>query len=136
MIARENEKQSTSRAPTRLDRWLGVGLGFSGLLVILSADGSPLADIRPGDLMALLSGVIFAIGSLRIRQAPDTPVIEQSFAFFVYGAVCALLLTRLPIDALGEPPSLAQLQTLLPWLVARLPAVFAGAGLFPSSWFL
>ncbi len=35
MIARENEKQSTSRAPTRLDRWLGVGLGFSGLLLLL-----------------------------------------------------------------------------------------------------
>lgn len=110
-------------------RLLALLLGFSGLVAILSADGSPLAGIRPGDVMALLSGVIFAIGSLRIRQAPDTPVIEQSFAFFVYGAVCALLLTRLPVEALGDAPTLAQLQTLLPWLVA-MAVVF----LLPVTW--
>ena len=117
------------RRPITGARLLALLFGFSGLLVILGADGSLPMIRNSGDVMALLSGLVFAIGSLRIRQAPQTPVVEQSFAFFLYGGGCALLLTLLPVEALGQPPTWSQLRVLLPWLVA-MAALF----LIPVTW--
>jgi drug/metabolite transporter (DMT)-like permease len=67
--------------------------------------------------MALLSGILFAFGAMRVRQAPETSVFEQILAFFLYGSLAALALSLLPLAVLGRPPSLEQLITLAPWLV-------------------
>lgn len=79
--------------------------------------------------MALLSGVLFAIGAMRVRQAPQTSVFEQVLAFFLYGSVVALALSLLPLAILGQPPSLEQLITLAPWLI-----LMAGGFLIPTMW--
>ncbi len=110
-------------------RLLALVLGFSGLWVMLSVGGTLPTLRNVGDAMALLSGLVFAVGSLRVRQAPATPVLEQSFAFFLYGGICALLLALLPIEANAQPPTWLQLQVLLPWLV-----VMAAAFLIPVTW--
>lgn len=110
-------------------RVLALILGFSGLLVILGTGGSFPLPRNLGDWMALLSGAVFAVGSLRIRQAPGTSVVEHSFAFFLYGGVCALILALLPIDAMGQPPTLEQVKALLPWLV-----LMAALFLIPVMW--
>lgn len=104
-------------------RLLALVLGFAGLLTILGAGGSLPLPRNAGDVMALLSGMVFAAGSLRIRQLPDTPVVEQSFAFFLYGSVCALLLSLLPAETVGQAPAWEQLRALLPWLVLMSAAL-------------
>jgi len=81
-----------------------------------------------GDLMALLSRVLFVLGAVLVRQAPETSIFEQILGFFLYGSVAALVLSLLPLAALGQAPSLAQLATLAPWLLLA-----AGAFLIPVT---
>jgi drug/metabolite transporter (DMT)-like permease len=112
-------------------RWRGFSLllSLSGMLIILGV-GDPLSlSVNLGDLLALLSGILFAFGAMRVRQAPETSVFEQVFAFFQYGALAALALSLLPLAALGQPPSREQLITLAPWLV-----LIAVGFLIPVMW--
>jgi drug/metabolite transporter (DMT)-like permease len=112
-------------------RWRGISLllSFSGMLIILGV-GDPLSlSMNLGDLMALLSGMLFAYGAMRVRQAPETSVFEQLLAFFLYGSLAALILSLLPIAALGQPPSFEQLTILAPWLV-----LIAVGFLIPVMW--
>lgn len=115
----------------RFTRWRSVSLllSLSGLLVILSAGHGFSLSMNLGDLLALLSGVLFAVGAMLVRQAPETSVFEQLVGFFLYGSVVALAFSLLPLAALGRPPSLDQVVALAPWLV------LAAAGfLIPVMW--
>jgi drug/metabolite transporter (DMT)-like permease len=112
-------------------RLLALIFGFAGLLVILNAGGSVPVPRNLGDVMALLSGIVFAAAAMRVRRAPETPVVEQCFAFFLYGGVFALILALLPVAALGPPPAWMQLQALLPWLL-----LMAAMFLIPVMWAL
>ncbi len=100
-------------------RWRAMALllSLSGMLAILGPGGGSSASANIGDVMALLAGVIFAFGAMRVRQAPETPVFEQVFAFFLYGSAGALALAMVPLAALGQPPDLPQLVRLAPWLM-------------------
>ena len=112
-------------------RWRGISLllSLAGMLTILGV-GDPLSlSMNLGDLMALLSGILFAFGAMRVRQAPETSVFEQLLAFFLYGSLAALALSLLPFAALGPPPSLERLITLAPWLV-----LIAAGFLIPVMW--
>lgn len=112
-------------------RWRGISLllSLSGMFIILGL-GDPVSfSMNLGDLMALLSGILFSFGAMRVRQAPETSVFEQILAFFLYGSVAALALSLLPLAALGQPPSLEQLITLTPWLV-----LIAAGFLIPVMW--
>jgi drug/metabolite transporter (DMT)-like permease len=114
-----------------LTRWRVVSLmlSVSGMLIVLGL-GSPLSlSINLGDLMALLSGILFAYGAMRVRQAPQTSVFEQIFAFFLYGTLAALGLALLPLAVLGHPPTSEQLISLAPWIF-----LIAGGFLIPVMW--
>ena len=112
-------------------RWRGISLllSLSGILIILGVGGPLSLSINIGDLMALLSGMLFAYGAMRIRQAPEVSVFEQIFAFFLYGSLAALALSFLPLAVLGQPPSLEQLTALAPWLI-----LVAVGFLIPVMW--
>lgn len=110
-------------------RALALVLGLAGLLVILGGrTGIPLPQ-NIGDVMALLSGVLWAIGSLRVRQAGEAGMFEHLFSFFFYGGLLALALALLPVEAFGAPPDLAVLSSVAPWLVVT--AIFF---LIPVMW--
>lgn len=103
-----------------LTRWRTVSLllSLSGLLIILGVGSAFSLSINLGDLMALISGILFALGALQVRQASeDTSVFEQIFAFFLYGSLATLTLSLLPLAELGQPPSWEQLVVLTPWLI-------------------
>lgn len=111
-------------------RALAVVLGLGGLYVILGGDGGLPLPRNAGDWMALVSGMLWAFGTLRVRQAGDTASdFENVFGFFAYGAVAALLLTLLPLDTLGVRPAGQQVLAFLPWLLLialafLIPVVF------------
>jgi drug/metabolite transporter (DMT)-like permease len=75
-----------------LTRWRLVSLLLSvaGMLTILGA-GRLSLSMNLGDLMALLSGVLFAFGAVLVRQAPETSVFEQIQQASSASAPCALL---------------------------------------------
>lgn len=110
-------------------RLLALIMGLGGLYVVLGGDtGIPLPR-NVGDMMALLSGIVFAISSMRIRQMPEISTFEHTFALFFYGAIMAYAMTWLPIEGLGVAPDWSALQPLLPWLT------LIGAGfMVPTMW--
>ena len=114
------------RRPFTKWRATALVLSLSGMFAILSTARDTSASVNIGDVMALLSGIIFAFGAMRVRQAPDTSVFQQVFAFFLYGFAAALVFALLPLAEMGRPPEPAQLATLAPWLV-----LVAGGFLIP-----
>ena len=109
-------------------RIVAVIFGLTGLAVILGvADGIPrLSNL--GDLLALLSGMVWAYATVRIREDSKAAVWEQVCAFYIGGAIAALVFVVVPIEGLGKPPSVDAVIQSLFWLaiftIAFLPSVF------------
>ena len=114
-----------------LTRWrvISLLLSLAGMLIILGVGNPRSFSMNLGDLMALLSGILFAYGAMRVRQAPEISVFEQVFAFFLYGSLAAMVLALLPLAALGQPPAVEELIKLAPWLV-----LVAAGFLIPVMW--
>lgn len=110
-------------------RGLSLALGLSGLMTILGLGASFTSSINIGDLMALLSGILFTFGAMQVRQAPDISVFEQVFAFFFFGSITALGFSLLPLTALGQPPALEKIVALAPWIVLMAVGI-----LIPTMW--
>ncbi len=112
--------------------WRGATLvlSLSGLLTILGLGNFlSLSSINIGDLLALLSGIVFTFGAMRVRQTLETSVFEQVFAFFFFGSIVALGFSLLPMAALGQPPAFEQIITLAPWIVLMAVGI-----LIPAMW--
>jgi drug/metabolite transporter (DMT)-like permease len=112
-----------------LFRGLALILSLGGLLVILNLGDSFSLALNTGDVMALLSGIAFTFGAMRIRQSPDIPVFAQLFAFFFYGSLVAVFLAVLPLAELGQAPDLANFLNLVPWIL-----IMAVVFLIPVMW--
>ena len=110
-------------------RGLALVLSLSGLLTILGLGDPLLLSMNIGDLLALLSGIVFTFGAMRVRQTLETSVFEQVFAFFFFGSIVALGFSLLPLAALGQPPAVEQLITLTPWIVLMAVGI-----LIPAMW--
>jgi len=107
---------SFMRRPFTRRRGISLLLSLTGMITILGVGGPLSLSLNLGDIMALLAGILFAVGAMRVRQAPETSVFEQLLAFFFFGSLAALALSLLPLAALGRPPALEQLIALAPWL--------------------
>lgn len=97
-------------------RALALAMGLAGLFVILGGKTGVPVPRNLGDAMALLSGMLWAAGTMRVRRSPATGLFEHLFSFFVYGGVFAFGLALLPVSAAGPPPAWPELAALLPWL--------------------
>lgn len=112
-------------------RGLSLALGFSGLLVILSQKSGLPIPHNLGDMMALLSGILFSWGTMRVRSASNTSSFDQMFSFFFYGSLVGFAIAFLPFSQLGSPPNIETILRLAPWLI--LMAVFL---IIPMMWAL
>ncbi len=111
-------------------RSLALILGLAGLITILGGrTGVPLPQ-NIGDTLALLSGAVWACGSLWIRTTSDVDTFQNGFSFFLFGSAVALCLVLvLPREVIGAAPDGAVLQDLLLWLV-----IAAAAFMIPVMW--
>ncbi len=110
-------------------RWLGVGLALIGAFLILG--GVRVLDAPPSwiDLVALLSGLFFAMNNLVFRAAQQVPVTSKLTAMF-YG--CALLALVLLITGVQSWPTQATLSSWL-WLAGYAVCWLLAAN-FGSQW--
>ncbi|MEZ5926021.1 MAG: DMT family transporter [Hyphomicrobiaceae bacterium] len=109
-----------------LERWLMIGLGFLGVVVMLQKDASlaePSSILaafgRPSALLALLSATCYAIGQLMSRSlardvAPAVSSFYQNLIYLGASLAMALGFALAPIDGVADK-SLAFLAH--PWLV-------------------
>ncbi len=109
-------------------RVVAVISGLIGLAVILGvADGVPrLSNL--GDLLALMSGMLWSYATVRIRDNSNAAVWEQVGSFYCGGALTAFVFILLPIEELGNIPSISIILDSFFWLAvlitAFLPSVF------------
>lgn len=95
-------------------RLLALILGIAGLFVILGFDrGLPLPR-NIGDWMALLSGIAWAYGSLRVYRSESASAWETTSAFFAGGLLVTLVAVLIPIGVTA--PSSESLVAATPWL--------------------
>jgi drug/metabolite transporter (DMT)-like permease len=98
-------------------RTMALVLGLAGLVTILGGRTGVPVPQNLGDAMALLAGMAWSCGSMKVRANPAVGIFETVFSFFLYGTLVALFLALLPFEANGQPPAWEVLERLLPWLV-------------------
>ena len=113
LLARAWLKEAITR-----DRTLAIILGTAGLLIILNLDqGLPLPR-NPGDWMALVSGLIWALFANVMRRSESSyNTLDVLFSWFFWSTIIAVALGLLQILDRPAPPSAGQIITVLPWLI-------------------
>ena len=110
-------------------RGLTLVLSLTGLLTILGLGDLMAVSMNMGDLLALLSGIVFTFGAMRVRQADAISVFEQIFAFFFFGSLVAMGFLLLPLTGSGQPPAFGHFLSLTPWIVLMAVGI-----LIPAMW--
>lgn len=101
-------------------RLVAIGVGLTGLVVMLAADGTwPLPE-GPGEWMGLLAGVLWSISTTGIRLRPG---LEPSASALVFGfGALALALVVVPLME-PWPPAI---RVLAPWSAAAIALAAGG----------
>ncbi len=114
-------------------RWLGIALGFAGMLVIFGIDvGIPLPR-NIGDWMGLAAGFGWAVAAVRIRGDEGNHAIEFTVIHTLWGVPLAVLVALLPFTASGTAPPASATLGVLPWLVPVLLLIVI-PGSFAAMW--
>ena len=111
-----------------LNRVVALLLAFSGLYVVLALDGGLPIPHNTGDWFALLSGVCWAIGSLRLFQDGSQYIVEKVTIFVFFALLLSLLLVGLRLGDFAGLPDLDSLARGWHWIalvaVLMLPIVY------------
>jgi len=127
--------------PIRVGRVVAVILGLIGISVVLgSGYGIPI-PANAGDWMALIAGMIFSYGTVRIRDHEEVAASENLVAFFTGGLPTALWIAVIPLEGNGPFPNAEALLQALPMLssmvlVLLIPTTYVilwGSGLLSPA---
>ncbi len=111
-----------------LNRVVGLLLAFAGLYVVLVADSGWPLPRNTGDWFALLSGICWAVASVKLFQDGARLIVEKVTMFMVCALLMSLLLTLWQQGDFGGMPGITELRAAWYWvlLVAllMLPVTF------------
>lgn len=99
-------------------RWAAIGLGFGGLILILSAKSSVGGGLNIGDVMGLASGIFWGAGAAYTRLHNTVAPIDTAASIYFYSFVIGLALLW---PLLGSDVTIPPLSA---W-VAAAPVTFA-----------
>lgn len=118
-------------------RWVAIGVGLGGLLLLVSGGGSVPLNI--GDLFALLSGMFWALGAAMIKRYDQVPLAGMTmFQFLITGLAAVIVIhaagiAEVPeINLLAKAMPVAGLISLLAFLPAVVLLFWAQKFLFPG----
>lgn len=99
-------------------RWAAVVIGFAGIAAIFGVeDGVPLPR-NTGDWVAILSGLVWALGSLFILLDEDVSVPVHAANFFLFSAVInAATVAGLAWYGAASLPPMDAFTGILPWMI-------------------
>ncbi len=115
------------------NRAVALALGLAGLVVILGSENHFPLPRNPGDWMALIAGVAWAYGSLRIYSRPQVEVYETLFAFFAGGTLVTTAVALLPVAGDAVIPTWSVLGSGWPWLTLLI-ALFGIPPVIMALW--
>jgi drug/metabolite transporter (DMT)-like permease len=101
-------------------RWLGVALALAGAFLILGGFRVLTASPSWLDLLALLSGLLFAMNNIVFRAAQRVPVGSKITAMFFGCSVLAVVLIASGVQAWPASPSSGAWLALVAYAVAWL----------------
>ncbi len=109
-------------------RIVAVTAGLAGLAVILGiGEGIPKIS-NLGDLLALLSGLVWAVAMIRVNGDRKAAVWEQVGAFYIGGTIFAAFFILVPVEGDTSVPSMQTVTEALFWLfvfiAAYLPSMY------------
>ena len=85
-------------------RLAALGLGLGGLWVVLGGESGMPLPRNLGDWFALLAGVAWAFGTIRVHQDVAVPPVAHVTSLFVGGTVATVLVALLPFVDPGPVP--------------------------------
>lgn len=113
-------------------RGMALILGLAGLLVVLGNGGGLPMPRNTGDILALLSGVAWAFGTLQLYRMGTVAVSGQVFAFIAGSLVVSAGMVALGGSMFGDVPPVSVLVQSSPW--ALLTALYVLPMLFLTVW--
>ena len=111
-------------------RVLAIILALGGLLTVVGFGSRP--SINLGDIMALCSGIFWAIGTFKIYKIGKIPAVHLSVAFLLGSIIITLGLILLGGDALGERAEFPPIRVLWPYVL--LCGMFAVPMILLTIW--
>ena len=94
-------------------RLTALALGLGGLWVVLGGESGVPLPRNPGDWCALIAGVMWAFGTLRVHQDSTISPIAHVASLFVGGAVVIAIISLLPAMAGPVPVVTAQAAAII-----------------------
>lgn len=89
-------------------RWLAIGLGLAGAILLLSNGGQSTKPLNFGDLAGLVAGIVWGLGAVVIRRSSDISPFESTASQYLFGTltgIALLLVAHLWTGATLEVPS-------------------------------
>jgi drug/metabolite transporter (DMT)-like permease len=127
------------RQPLTLRRASALGLGAAGLIAILGIGLDFRLALNLGDVLALLSGILWSVGLLFVFNRAGSGLAAQSAALAIGALASAIAMATLLESA--APPTFATLEAAWPWILVTgigfvLPlwvlSLWAGHSLSPA----
>ena len=111
-------------------RILAIILAIMGMLIIFGLGQNFPIPKNVGDWLGILSGIIWAIATIRIRKHEGHSAVDMTIGFFFWSLIASLILCSF-LDA-NQFPSIENIFSILPWLFAFL-AIFSASNQFLFS---
>ncbi len=115
-----------------ITRVMALALGITGLLVVFGLGAEFPWPRNLGDWLALISGMAWAYGSLRLYKMGSVATLEQILSFVVGALIVTLIGLAFGGAVFGSPPSAAILLDVLPF--GLLSALYVVPMLFLTVW--
>jgi drug/metabolite transporter (DMT)-like permease len=105
-------------------RAVAIALGFCGMAFILGFDQGLPMPRNTGDWLALVSGMIWAAGTMRSFHKPARGIALPFFTFGIGGLAASLIIAFVALGVGSDSAAAADPYTAIPWAVAMALVFF------------
>ena len=98
-------------------RGISLFLALLGLWIVFGKNGNFPLPVNVGDWLALIGGLLCAIGAIKLEEAKYEEITSLLFSFFFYGLLVTLVTSLLFSDAFGPFPNFYSWINMFPLLL-------------------
>ena len=105
-------------------RLIAIALGFAGMAFILGFDNGLPMPSRSGDWLALVSGMIWAAGTMRSARKPSSSIMLPVLSFSGGGLIASLGVAIIAMRADSSLATFSNPEAVMPWAIIIALLVF------------